>query len=117
MPCLLTTPREQGGSLLNPGLLQLLILECVNKALLKGIPEGEKPKEVLSSLKKLAGSLWAESRASSGHEAWRRDTILFYPAHHTLPCRVHTEGLFSPSPTRLLGWLTGYMVTQCGLLG
>ena len=42
MPCLLTTPREQGGSLLNPGLLQLLILGCVNKALLKGIPEGEK---------------------------------------------------------------------------
>ena len=45
MPCLLTTPCEQGGSLLNPGLLQLLILGCVNKALLKGIPEGENPKE------------------------------------------------------------------------
>lgn len=50
MPCLLTTPREQGGSLLNPGLLQLLILECVNKALLKGIlkektQRGRLPKE------------------------------------------------------------------------
>lgn len=56
MPC------EQGGSLVNPHLLQLLILECVSKALLKGIPEGEKPKEALSSLKKLAGSLWADHR-------------------------------------------------------
>ena len=45
MSCLLTMPCEQGGSLVNPRLLQLLILECVSKALLKGIPEGEKPKE------------------------------------------------------------------------
>lgn len=62
MSCLLTMPCEQGGSLVNPRLLQLLILECVSKALLKGIPEGEKPKEAPSSLKKLAGSLWAESQ-------------------------------------------------------
>lgn len=103
MPCLLTTPREQGGSLLNPRLLQLLILECVSNALLKGIPEGEKPKEALSSLKKLAGSLWAESQQVLDIEPGDRTLFSVSPSSpHPAMQTAHGRPL-SPGPTGLLG--------------